>query len=232
MNRLDQLAELQSIDMRIDENSRARREAEAVIKNNSALAPLQQSLAAGAAESKETRARLVALELEVKGIEDNIKMVESRLYDGRTSNPKELSGLEQDEEMLKRHKAQVEDLMLEEMARLETLERAERATRDALVKASGERSGAVIHATDTLANLDAGAAKLRQSREALLSRLPPGDVGIYENLRREKKGRAVSRLRGPACEVCGFSLPSGVLSRVRVGQEIEFCSNCGRILIP
>lgn len=232
MNRLDQLAELQTIDMRIDENSRARREAEAVIGNDSALSGLHQALASGATQTKEARARLAILELEVKSIEVNIKTVEERLYDGRTSNPKELSGLEQDVVMLKRHKAQVEDTLLDAMVRLEALEDAERANRDALGKASGERAGAVMRATESMAGLEAASAKLIKSREAVVARVAPGDVTIYENLRREKKGRAVSHLRGPACEACGFSLPSGVLSRVKVGQEIEFCSNCGRILIP
>lgn len=232
MSRLDQLADLQAIDIRIDEQARARREAEALLANNSALVSFHQTLAETTAHAKEIRARLTSLELEANGIEEHIKTVESRLYDGRTSNPKELSGLEQDSVMLKRRKSEVEDRMLEAMAELETVEMAERSGRQALEQAAGARSGAVTRATVAIESIDATTAKLRDSRQHISTLLVPADLAIYENLRTEKKGRAVAHIKGSSCEMCGFSIPSGVASRARVSQELEFCSNCGRILIP
>ena len=231
MNRFDQLTEIQSIDMRIEENIRSRREAETRLGDKETLVASQKSLEETNRIVNEIRARLRSLELEENGMGDKIKEVEARLYDGRTNNPKELSGLEQDDEMLKRRRNEVEDKMLEAMVQLETAEAENSRNRAVLDQVSAETSGAAAHARVELEDLEAAAAKLSLAREQLCARIAPADLAIYENLRREKKGRVLVHIKGSACEVCGFSVPSGLASRVRVGNEIEFCSNCGRILI-
>jgi uncharacterized protein len=231
MNRFEQLAELQDIDMRIEENVRSRREAEARFGDDASLIASQKTVDDTNRLANEIRARLRSLELEVDGIEEKIKEVEARLYDGRTTSPKELSGLEQDAVMLKRRRNQVEDRMLEAMAQLETTEAAHVANRAALDKVSAETNTTTTRARAALEELEGALAKLNVARGQLSAQIAPADLAVYENLRREKKGRALARIKGSACEVCGFAVPSGVASRVRVGHELEFCSNCGRILI-
>jgi uncharacterized protein len=231
MNRFDLLAQIQDVDIRIEENNRSRREAEARLSDSTTLDASQQAVADAEHRAHEIQTRLRSLELEANGIGDKIKAVESRLYDGRTSNPKELSGLEQDAEMLKRRKNEVEDQELEAMAQLEAAEAARARNREILEKVSAEMTTVASRARLTLEELRAADAKLTSTRQHLCSQIPAADLTIYENLRREKKGRALAHIKGPACEACGFSVPSGLASRVRMGQEMEFCSNCGRILI-
>jgi predicted nucleic acid-binding Zn-ribbon protein len=55
---------------------------------------------------------------------------------------------------------------------------------------------------------------------------------VYEGLIKSKKGRAVAHIKGAACSACGFAIPSGLASRARVGEELVFCVNCERILVP
>lgn len=231
MNRFDQLTELQSIDIRIDENLKSRREVEARLNDEGGLAASKGTVDLTDRHAHEIRARIRAMELEVKGVDDKIKEVLGRLYDGRTSNPKELSGLEQDVEMLRRRKREIEDQMLEAMVELEAVEAELSTDRAGLEKVTAETTNALDHARAELEILTATAAKLSDARAHLCSLVSPSDLTIYESLRHEKKGRALAHIKGSSCDVCGFSVPSGLASRVRVGQQLEFCSNCGRILL-
>ncbi len=232
MSRLDLLIELYTIDMRIDENSRARQEAEARLADDAEVVAAQQAVDVTSQQVHELRARLRSLELEVDGLGDKIKGVDTRLYDGRISSPKELRGLEQDQFMLKRRKSEVEDRMLEAMAQLETAEAALTTQRTTLDRISADRSASTARDRNAIEELRSAADKLKHAREQLSAQIAPGDLAIYESLRRDKRGRALARMKGAACEACGFAVPSGLASRVRMGQELSFCVNCGRILIP
>ncbi len=232
MNRLDLLTELYAIDMRIDGSSRAQRQAEAHLADDAEVVAAQQAVDVTTQQVHELRARLRSLELEVDGLGDKIKGVDTRLYDGRVSSPKELRGLEQDEVMLKRRKSEVEDRMLELMAQLETAEAALTAQRTTLDRISADRSASTARDRNAIEELGSEADKLKHAREQLSAQIAPGDLATYESLRRDKKGRALARMKGAACEACGYALPSGLASRVRMGQELSFCVNCGRILIP
>ncbi len=231
MTRLDLLNELQTLDIRIDENLRARRELEADLANDSSVAAARDQFKAAAGLAEELRARLRSLELEAKGIDDHIKQVDARLYGGQVTNPKELSGLERDSQMLKRRKSELEDRMLEVMGELEMRETAASEQRRVLDRVAATRSDATVRDQARIEELEATASKLEAARAQLRSRISPADLQLYDELVRAKRGRAVARIKGDACSACGFGVPSGVASRARLG-ELSFCTNCGRILVP
>jgi len=58
----------------------------------------------------------------------------------------------------------------------------------------------------------------------------PTNLSLYETLRREKRGRAVSRIERATCLGCRIALPMGVVQHVRAGRELVFCPSCGRVL--
>jgi uncharacterized protein len=230
MNRLDRLSDLQTMDIRIEENRRARQEAEARLANDAARVSAQNDLEAANRAANQWRARLRALELEADSIGERIKGVDARLYGGRINNPKELSGLEQDELMLKRRKSEVEDRMLEAMAQLETAEAQVASRRAALDKITIARAAAHAHDHAQLEELGAEADKLKVAREQLRAQIAPADLQVYDDLFRTKKNRAVAHLKNTSCSACGFAVPSGLASRAKLG-ELVFCANCGRILV-
>lgn len=232
MNRLDQIAELQSLDIRIEENARSRREAEKRIDDQSSVLDSREAVDQTERKLREIRTRVKSFELEASGIGEKLRGVEKRLYDGRTSNPKELEGLEADSQMLKRNKSDVEDRLLDTMAEQEEAEAILASEQSLLEKATTEASASTARARRDLEEIENRETKLKSDRERLRAQITPEDLSLYEGLRREKKGHAVARLKGSACDGCGCSLPSGLLSRVRVGRDIEFCNNCGRILVP
>ncbi len=232
MNRLDLLAELQNLDTRIEENAQARKQLETRLGDQTAVATAREATAEAGRQEHDLRTRLHNLELEVKSLEEQIRGVGARLYGGRVTNAKELSGLTRDEEMLKRQKGELEDRMLELMAQIEMVEKVTRERQDSLTKISAARAHENDQDSARLAVLQSTAAQLVQDRERVRARIPPDDLGTYDGLYRSKKGRAVAHVKGTSCAACGYAIPSGLASRVRVGEELVFCVNCGRILVP
>ena len=232
MNRSHLLLELQNLDTRIEENRQARTKLQKHLSDDSALAAAKTAFEAAAQEEEGLRARLRSLELEVKGVEEQIRGVDRQLYGGKVTNAKELSGLERDEAMLKRNKGEIEDRMLVVMEQLETAHEQAAARRAAVDRATSARGSETVRDMEQLRQLEAAGAGLESERSALRPQISPADLQMYDGLYQAKKGRAVALIKGASCAACGVSVPSGVASRARVGDELTYCVNCGRILVP
>ena len=74
------------------------------------------------------------------------------------------------------------------------------------------------------------AEELQARREQLVTRLDAGLLTRYDNIRRTRQGRAVSKVEQGSCQWCRVILTPSELQRVRTSTELQTCSNCGRIL--
>jgi len=82
-------------------------------------------------------------------------------------------------------------------------------------------------------NLDYHKNKLNQlnvDREELKKKISPRLITIYENIFKNKGGKAVSLIKTEFCEVCNIKIRPQILSDIITTDEIYFCENCGRIL--
>ncbi|GIL15851.1 MAG: hypothetical protein BroJett039_10240 [Chloroflexota bacterium] len=232
MNVISLLTELQNIDLTSDENARARAAARAKLADTAPLDAARAALKDAAARHTTLESALRALELETGGLTEKLAQVNERLYSGRITNAKELAGLNEDEKMLQRRKGELEDRALALM------EQIEHAAADAKQKhAAHERSVAETqtrqeHEHAALRALDASDTELERKRAALRAQLDAATLRAYDHLRATKKGRAVSLIKHSACGQCGFAVPSGLMSRAKVGSELVLCVNCERILAP
>lgn len=231
MNLLNLLDDLQKIDSQIAKNQELCQSIEARLINDSTLTDVQNSLNLAIQQSNALRARLRALEMQIQSLDDKINVVEARLYGGKISNPKELGGLEQDGQMHKRHKHEIEDQMLDLMTQIEVADTMVYTQRAALERISAESAHSHTLDRAQLAELKNAAEKLAVAREQQRAQISPTDLQTYDDLSNAKKGRAVSKIKNTSCSTCGFGVPSGLVSRARMG-ELTFCTNCGRILVP
>lgn len=224
------LSELQALDLRLDENAAARAALAAKLADSSSVTSARDTLDSTEKVRTDLKARLRTLELETAGLAAKLREVNERLYSGRITNPKELAGLNQDEKFLQRHKSELED---QELALMEQIEQADSTseTQRAAFEQISRRANEQNHQDRrTLDNLQAAAGDLQSKRDALAARLPAETLATYQELRRTKKGRAVASLQAGSCGACGYQVPSGLLSRITMGNEIILCGNCGRIL--
>jgi predicted nucleic acid-binding Zn-ribbon protein len=174
------------------------------------------------------------LDDEASSLESRAKDVETKLYSGTVSSPRELQAMQADVDMLKRHRSEIEDRELEVMERRETLDQdlatAETALAD--VNTEIERLRGVI--ADAEAEIDAEIAVESDARAQLAKDLPERLLTDYERRRGKNRGAGAARLIGDTCQACHLSIPSTEVERIRRAPDgsVAYCDNCGAILVP
>lgn len=230
VGRVEALYRLQAVEMEIDETRATLDAIESRLEVNEVLASARQELQENGEKLRDSRGRLRELELDLEQLAAKIASTEDTLYGGQVTNPKELAGLDQELDYLRRRRSEVEDETLVAMDQAETTEAqfnaAERRLRNV------ERQW-----DDTQGQLQQEAEELRSRLTALeaerkhcLSIIPEEDLSVYENRRRRTGGQAVAVLKGGICQGCRVALPTSVVQQVRRGQNLVYCGSCQRIL--
>lgn len=170
------------------------------------------------------------LEAEVERLNDRIAPEEKRLYDGSVRNPKELTGIQHELELLKTTRGHHEDALVEVLDRAEAVDR-QHSDAQRSVAALEERWS---HAQEELRlearRLADAITRIDQRREAQKAKVPPRLLATYEDLRARKGGTAVARVRGNTCSGCRISIPDALRSRALAGVVVAQCPSCERIL--
>ena len=231
MPQVADLASLQDYDDTLARLNGDLDQARAEIENDEAL----QAARTTTAEADEGCAILEReqrrLEGEIDGLVARIEREEARLYGGSVGLPRELAGIQQEVASLRKRLSSVEDTELELLDRLEAAEARREEAHAALGREQAawqekhERLGADIHRNER--EIEAASAQ----RELYRARLTPPLVAQYENLRRRKKGMAVSHVRSGACTGCRVSVPPAARKRALDPETPALCPNCERILV-
>lgn len=229
MSRISTLWHLQTVDEELETKNRRMSEITDHLASDPASASAQAAHEASEKKLAELRATLRARELEAKSLDAKGKELEARLYGGRVTNPKELDGIEKENQMVKRQRSALDDQMLELMESIEQAQARAQGDDTALNAAKSARAQTVERLSREAENLSSRLADLAAERERLRGELDPDTLRTYDHQRR-KTGRALAQVRRDACSACGVEVPIGLIQRVRSGEEIVHCSGCGRIL--
>lgn len=232
MNQIALLAELQDLDTRSDKNADLRDTLETKLADVAAMDDARAAYEQDARGKAELESKLRALELETGSLSDKLKQVSDRLYSGRITNAKELADLNRDEQMLRRRQGELEDQTLTLMEQLEAAERGVSEKQSTHAKIAAETKARHAQERRRLDQLTADDADIELKRQALRAQLSIEVLRTYDYLRETKKGRAVVRVHAASCIACGTAVPSGLISRLKLGNELVFCTNCERILAP
>lgn len=224
------LYRLQLLDSDLSERLSKLREAEGLVGESRELLTARRARDKAATELATWGTRLREREMDLEAVSSRITSTEERLYSGQVTNPKELSGLEQDLQHSKRSRDKLEDQVLLAMERVD---RCEKAAADAVARldvVEARWRAQQSQLAREIEQLQAQVAALNQEREAVAAQLGASDLGLYEELLRKKGGRAVVLLVDQMCQGCRVTVPSSKGQQVRRGREVVTCTSCGRIL--
>ena len=230
MSRIATLWHLQSIDQEIDEKTKRARQVDEALANDPKVADARGAREGAQQRLSEVRGSLRNQELDAKGLDAKIKELEERLYGGRVSNPKELDGLEKDLQMHKRRRGEMDDTLLKLMESVDQAAKRDGDETLALKKMEATRAGDVEKLAREKDSLSQRMNELGEQRDQARAALDADALRQYDQLRRTRAGRAVAQVKNDSCGVCGVTVPTGLINRVRTGEEIVLCSSCGRIL--
>jgi predicted nucleic acid-binding Zn-ribbon protein len=171
------------------------------------------------------------IEAESGVLDQKLQREEQRLFSGSVSNPKELSALQAEVEMLKRQRAGEEDRLLEVMVAHDqanqTLDSLS-AERDEIATAA-QGLGATV--TQLSSEIESELSAHERARSDLEASLPSDLVALYDRLRAGKGGVGAAALERDTCLGCHTRLPAREVERLRAERGLQRCDNCRRILV-
>lgn len=225
------LYDLQQIDTEIRSKKQRLGEVLRLQKEPASLVAARERAQAADMELKKRQAHHKALTQEIAALVDKAKRSEERLYSGAVKNPKELTDLQHEVEVLARRRAGLEDETLLAMMGVDE----QKAAKDA----------ADAEAARLLGEFEAASISLRQEQQALALHLnglidkrgrqaalaQPALLKTYDQLIQQKNGVAVAALRANKCQGCQLTLSGSTIRAADEGKLIR-CDNCDRFLCP
>ena len=159
-----------------------------------------------------------------------LERIESRLYGGVITNPRELEAADLERSHFRDQQAEQEDNLLATMVEIEETQNVLEATSEKLAGAESARETErpALEAEKSL--LEQRLEELRMDRTDALPQFGAQLLAVYERLRGDRNGYAVARVERGMCQGCRIALPSAEVQRVRSAQELIQCSSCQRIL--
>jgi uncharacterized protein len=225
-----QLFQLQQVDLEMDRLTAELQSVMLTLQGNADLKRLraeykaaQQHLQGGLQAQKEA-------EWALEDINHRLKVQEERLFSGGVNNPKELQSLQHEVQRLRGQQSHQEEVTLEVLDVADTLQEMAQRKYVALKQAEEaweKEAASLVVRRDQLEVKQQG---LQKKRKELTSGFEQEILLRYETLRRTKQGRAISKVEQNSCQWCRVILTPSELQHVRISQELQACTNCGRIL--
>ena len=224
------LYRLQKIDLLIDQARTRFGEIEKILSNNEPVLQATSRVEQAETALKEARKDLKREEDQVREQQIKIELTESALYGGRVHNPKELQDLENEAAALKRFLTVLEDRQLEKMLAVEEAEVSLGAASTRLTNIQSQvasQNSVLVSENDHLLE---DLKRLENERSTITSTIDVADLNIYEQLRLQRRGVAVSEVTDNTCSACGSTLTPGQVQASHSPSQIIRCTFCGRIL--
>ncbi|HEM60725.1 MAG TPA: hypothetical protein ENO24_00375 [Chloroflexi bacterium] len=221
---------LQTLDTKIQATREALRSVEERLSRNEDLEAARRAVGDSEETVRGLRSQLRELELDVEDLASKVGSTENALYGGEVSNPKELASMQQELDYLRRRQETVEEETLSLMAIVEDQEGKLRAAQQRLAEEEQNWDRLQRELSEEAQRLRSDLEALQAEREKIASSVSANDLSLYQSLRRQKSGEAVALLEKGICQGCGVALPTGMVQKVRRGEEIVRCGSCQRIL--
>ncbi|MGE3076002.1 MAG: zinc ribbon domain-containing protein [Dehalococcoidia bacterium] len=199
-------------------------------KNSPELERARAHFDAAASKVADIRKNQRRVDGEIAGLTAKITPEEKRLYDGSVRNPKELTNIQHELDLLKEHRSTLEDELLEILAALETAEAEEATAKEAFEAAAAKRSAETGDLDAEVQRLTGAIATAQASRKAQAPKVAAINMKTYTDARRRHGSGAVARVAGGNCSGCRVSIPESVRRRAFTADQIAVCPNCDRIL--
>jgi uncharacterized protein len=224
------LYRLQQVDSQIDQIQARLRMIQQTLENDVALRSANDGFATAETKHKAADRALKLSEADVEKQRIKIEQTESSLYGGKVHNPKELQDLQKDVASLKRHLETLEERQLEAMITAETAEQQLQAAKTDLERVQSnlkEQNKDLANESETLHKK---LERLNSERQAVVTDIANQTLSIYDQLRKQKRGLAITTIADNSCEACGTTLTASQQQNARSTSQLFYCPTCGRIL--
>ena len=231
---LHRLLDLQAEDSaikKLNEQRSSLPEAARLAEVTDQLAELGADIEIATKQNDEVTREQSRLEGEIELIEQKTTREEQRMYSGNVANPKELSALQAEIEMLKKKRATIEDNLLEVMVQKDQATTTLENLQGEHNKASEESAGLTKVVGALTEDIDAQLREHETKRNEIAASIPDDLLALYDKLREQKAGVGAAALEAGTCSGCHTKLPAKEVERLKAEGGLQRCDNCRRILV-
>ncbi len=223
------MVDLQSTDLKISDNRKTRKK---LIMQREKLDREMENLRLNEVELeqklKEQTRRSKIMEHELKDFEEKFKKEQAKLL--KVTNAKEMMAVQQELENVINSKQKHEEDIFNLLLTLEDMQVSLKQVRESN-KAGTEEINKQITANGSKKNsVEQKFVELGEERMARAALLEEKYLTMYENLRKEKGGKAIVVVTDYCCKGCYLDLPKGTINEIRKNAKFTRCINCGRLL--
>jgi uncharacterized protein len=216
---------------RLSERRASMPEAARLARVNDKLAELEADLAIAGKQLQEIEREQNRLEGEIEILARKTEREEGRLFSGSVSNPKELSSLQAEVEMLRKRASGLEDNLLEAMVQRDGAGAAVERLESERDQTAAESAALTMEVGAISGDIDAQLRSHGATRDQIAAEIPDAFLRLYEGLRTSKNGVGAAALVGDTCQGCHTKLPAREVERLRSERGLQRCDNCRRILV-
>ena len=153
---------------------------------------------------------------------------EKELMSGRIRSPSELLQMSDEVKHMKERFAEEEEA---EMRLMEEADAADEALRDATNQLEQARKQSALEEPEIRSELETWTSELAEvesERDAVWEQAPSAAQAAYSRMRIRP---AVAQVINNQCSACHVTVTSSGMQKLRGGDELVHCENCGRILV-
>ena len=224
------LYRLQQVDSQIDQIQARLKAIRETLENDLELRTATERFASAESAYKDAERALKLSEAEFEKQRIKIEQTEASLYGGLVHNPKELQDLQKDIASLKRHLETLEGRELEAMLAAESSEKDLQITKADLESTQTSLSDKNHDLSMESESLHKNLERLNTERSAVISNLAQQTMSVYDQLRQQRRGIAVTTITDASCAACGTTLTPSQQQSARSTSQLFNCPTCGRIL--
>ena len=224
------LYRLQQVDSQVDQIQTRLRTIQQTLENDATLRAANEGFAAAESKHKDAERALTLIEADVEKQRLKIEQTDASLYGGKVHNPKELQDLQKDVASLKRHLQTLEERQLEAMITVEAAEKDLQTAQADLERVQSNLKEQNQDLTQESETLRKKLERLNSERQAVVTDIASQTLSIYDQLRKQKRGLAITTIADNSCEACGTTLTPSQQQTARSTSQLFHCPTCGRIL--
>jgi predicted nucleic acid-binding Zn-ribbon protein len=153
---------------------------------------------------------------------------EKELMSGRIRSPSELLQMSDEVKHMKERFAEEEEA---EMRLMEEADAADEAVREATSQLDQARKQSAAEEPEIRSELETWTGELAEvesERDAVWEEVPPAAQAAYSRMRVRP---AVAQVINNQCSACHVTVTSSGMQKLRGGDDLVHCENCGRILV-
>lgn len=190
---------------------------------------LEKRLQSSKVQEEKAKEKLIEIEKQLNMNNFNIEEIEKGLYDGHTSDIKQLEYLSVEKEKLKTRINKIETEVLEFMVKLEDLGKEIKITEDELNTIADQEEEIRNNHKTGIINLNKRLLAIEEKIESYENKI---DADLLTEYNRVKKSRGVGivELKDSICTGCNIKASTLVGERIKTTKQIFHCESCGRIL--